>query len=287
MSGSACLQSAVVRCKADVHIKLCCMELLRVYTRDNVEEVHSAPLKAHDHWSMHEDIYSQSTTVQFTGWCVLGTHPHAQGTSQCVSWPHHVRLQEQKQKDAHCNAQSMRTCHTTQPYTAEPHAYVHQPGLRTAAHHTNSSVHRAAVCVGSDLPYLSITELFISPTMALGCASFSLNMLSMTEISALVVSIPQNAVQSLTASPAPITSLPLFTEPACSVQHTHHRLLRSLTIQENTTVREELTHTTIGTCSSEESSSCSAVLVFGCTCAVKQPAARAHTHTPSRTCTAG
>ena len=114
-------QSAVVRCMADVHIKLCCMELLRVCTRDNVEEVHSAPLKAHDHWSMHEDIYTQSTTVQFTGWCVLGTHPHAQGTSQCVSWPHHVRLQEQKQKDAHCNAQSMHTCHTTQSYTAEPH----------------------------------------------------------------------------------------------------------------------------------------------------------------------
>jgi hypothetical protein len=60
-----------------------------------------------------------------------------------------------------------------------------------------------------------MVELFISPTIALGLDSFSLKILSITDISALVVSIPQKAHQSLTLSPALITSLPLFTDPAC------------------------------------------------------------------------
>jgi len=42
----------------------------------------------------------------------------------------------------------------------------------------------------------------------------NLNIPSTTLISVDVVSIPQNALQSFTTSPAPITSLPRFTVPA-------------------------------------------------------------------------
>lgn len=47
-----------------------------------------------------------------------------------------------------------------------------------------------------------------------GWASFSLNTLSMTEISVDVELIPTNALQSLTTHPAPSTSLPRFIVPA-------------------------------------------------------------------------
>ena len=49
-------------------------------------------------------------------------------------------------------------------------------------------------------------------------ASFNCKTFSMTEISVAVVSKPQNAAQSLTTIPAPITSLPRFTVPACFVK---------------------------------------------------------------------
>lgn len=53
--------------------------------------------------------------------------------------------------------------------------------------------------------------------MAEGWAvSPSLNTLSMTDISVLVVSRPQKALQSFTTIPAPIKSLPRFTVPACA-----------------------------------------------------------------------
>ena len=58
-------------------------------------------------------------------------------------------------------------------------------------------------------------ESLISVAMALCCASPNLNTLSMTDSSVLVVSNPQNAIQSFTTIPPPMTSLPLFTVPAC------------------------------------------------------------------------
>ena len=63
--------------------------------------------------------------------------------------------------------------------------------------------------------YLSIKESLMSEAIALGCASPSLNTLSITESSVLVVSSPQNDIQSFTTIPAAITSLPRFTVPAC------------------------------------------------------------------------
>ncbi len=66
-----------------------------------------------------------------------------------------------------------------------------------------------------DLSHLSMRESLMSEAMALGCASPSLKTLSITDNSVLVVSKPQNAVQSFTTIPAAITSLPLFTVPAC------------------------------------------------------------------------
>lgn len=65
-----------------------------------------------------------------------------------------------------------------------------------------------------DSAYLSMRLSRISVEMALGVLSPSLNTLSMTDNSVLVVSRPQKAIQSLTVIPAPITSLPLFTVPA-------------------------------------------------------------------------
>lgn len=50
--------------------------------------------------------------------------------------------------------------------------------------------------------------------ISLGCASWSLKIFSITEISVAVVSRPQNATQSLTTRPAPITSLPRLIVPA-------------------------------------------------------------------------
>lgn len=51
-----------------------------------------------------------------------------------------------------------------------------------------------------------------------GCASLSLKTLSITDISVDVVSMPQNALQSLTTMPAAITSDPLLTVPAYKTQ---------------------------------------------------------------------
>ena len=68
-----------------------------------------------------------------------------------------------------------------------------------------------------DLSYvmLSIKDCLIEVWIALGpIPSFSLKMLSMTDISVEVVSKPQKADQSLTTIPEPITSLPLLTVPA-------------------------------------------------------------------------
>lgn len=51
-----------------------------------------------------------------------------------------------------------------------------------------------------------------------GCASFNLNTLSMTEISVDVELMPTNALQSFTTQPAPSTSLPRFTVPAWTIK---------------------------------------------------------------------
>lgn len=60
-----------------------------------------------------------------------------------------------------------------------------------------------------------MSESLMLVAMAEGCAvSPSLNTLSMTDSSVLVVSRPQKAHQSLTTIPAAITSLPRLTVPA-------------------------------------------------------------------------
>ena len=61
---------------------------------------------------------------------------------------------------------------------------------------------------------LSMSEDLICCVMAEGCPSFSLKTDSITEISVDVVSCPTKAAQSLTTTPAPITSEPRFTVPA-------------------------------------------------------------------------
>lgn len=76
-----------------------------------------------------------------------------------------------------------------------------------------------------------MSESLMLVAMAEGCAvSPSLNTLSMTDSSVLVVSRPQNAHQSLTTIPAAITSLPRFTVPACTPapQSTSNSKLRPL-----------------------------------------------------------
>ena len=60
----------------------------------------------------------------------------------------------------------------------------------------------------------SIRLDLISPEIVEELDPPSLNMPSITDISVEVVSMPQNALQSLTTHPAPITSLPLLTVPA-------------------------------------------------------------------------
>ena len=66
--------------------------------------------------------------------------------------------------------------------------------------------------------HLSMREDRICVVIADGWASLSLKMLSTTEISVEVVSRPQKAHQSFTTIPAPTTSEPRFTVPACE-QH--------------------------------------------------------------------
>ena len=58
---------------------------------------------------------------------------------------------------------------------------------------------------------LSMREARMSSTILLAVLLRSLNTLSITLISVLVVSIPQNALQSFATIPAPTTSLPRFT----------------------------------------------------------------------------
>ena len=62
--------------------------------------------------------------------------------------------------------------------------------------------------------YVSMRLARISFTMLDGWASRSLNTDSTTDISVAVVSRPQNALQSFTSSPAPITSEPRLMVPA-------------------------------------------------------------------------
>lgn len=66
-----------------------------------------------------------------------------------------------------------------------------------------------------EIMYLSNSEALMLPAMADGWPSPNLNTLSMTDNSVLVVSRPQKEAQSLTTMPAPMTSLPLLTVPAC------------------------------------------------------------------------
>lgn len=86
---------------------------------------------------------------------------------------------------------------------------VHRVGCPTDCLYTREVL----ICL-QHIIYLSINESLIVVAMLDGCASPSLNTLSITESSVLVVSNPQNAHQSFTTMPAPITSLPRFTVPA-------------------------------------------------------------------------
>ena len=63
---------------------------------------------------------------------------------------------------------------------------------------------------------LSIRLARMSSTIFEAVFDLSLNTLSITLISVLVVSMPQNALQSFATIPAPTTSLPRFTVPATS-----------------------------------------------------------------------
>ena len=83
----------------------------------------------------------------------------------------------------------------------------------------------------------SMSDAFMSWVILAADAPCNLNMPSITDISVEVVSKPQNALQSFTTKPAPITSLPLFTVPA-----------------------------TKGTCSRDDNSSRSSRVVRGWTC---------------------
>lgn len=97
-----------------------------------------------------------------------------------------------------------------------------------------------------------------------GWASFNLNTLSMTEISVDVVLMPTNALQSLTTHPAPSTSLPRFTVPACEIEMVwvNYRNEQNRPCQSGSTW---MIRTTSGTCNNDDNSSWSSVEVFGCT----------------------
>ena len=87
--------------------------------------------------------------------------------------------------------------------------------------------------------YLSMRLSLISVEMALGVRSPSLNTLSITDSSVLVVSRPQKAIQSLTHIPAPITSLPLFTVPAC-ITYVYFNLISYLLVLKQSKIKYTL-----------------------------------------------
>lgn len=65
------------------------------------------------------------------------------------------------------------------------------------------------------MTHASISDALRVLDTLVGCASFNLNTLSMTEISVDVELMPTKAHQSLTTHPAASTSLPRLTVPAC------------------------------------------------------------------------
>lgn len=70
--------------------------------------------------------------------------------------------------------------------------------------------------------YLSIKLALIEDVIFDGTDSLNLKMDSITVNSVDVVSIPVNAHQSFTTSPAETTSLPLFTVPACEINYMYY-----------------------------------------------------------------
>ena len=85
-------------------------------------------------------------------------------------------------------------------------------GVSVIQYNLHVLVTALTICTGS--AHVSTKDSLMSETMADGCWSPSLKTLSITDSSVLVVSRPQNALQSLTTIPAPITSLPRFIVPA-------------------------------------------------------------------------
>ena len=80
------------------------------------------------------------------------------------------------------------------------------------------------------LKYLSNNVDLMVVAIADGWPSPNLNTLSMTDNSVLVVSKPQNAIQSFTTMPAPTTSLPLLTVPACNQSMYNQSCAKRLTM---------------------------------------------------------
>ena len=92
----------------------------------------------------------------------------------------------------------------------------------------------------------------------------ALKVASITLISVAVVSKPVKAHQSFTTRPAPITSEPRFTVPACHINEKQTMHIVSITFQSPSKVMDYVL-TTRGTWSKLLSSSWSWTLVFGCT----------------------
>lgn len=123
--------------------------------------------------------------------------------------------------------------------------------------------------------YASINDALNVLDTLVGCASFNLNTLSITEISVEVELIPTNALQSFTTQPAPRTSLPRFTVPAyLNHKFTQHYswflmlLVKSkfFNIWMNFKMEKYFSWlTTRGTCNRDDNSSWSSIDVFGCT----------------------
>lgn len=95
---------------------------------------------------------------------------------------------------------------------------IHEDTIHPISFHPSVQYYSEAP-IQERVAYVSISESRISLATALGpCASLSLNILSITDSSVAVVSIPQNEIQSLTTMPPPITSLPRLTVPACATE---------------------------------------------------------------------
>lgn len=90
-----------------------------------------------------------------------------------------------------------------------------------------------------NVTYVSIKDSLIWLAMKLGwAAALRRKMFSITEISVAVVSKPQNAAQSFTTKPPPITSLPRLTVPAYTWNDLM-KLIHQIIISKSNLLQEE------------------------------------------------